>query len=178
VQYEGVIYNALVLALFYVENPGFMTCGFGYHPADVEHLVILSDDAGVNRHVYFGAHGAGEGTWKRWDECETDDGRLVAYMSPYSNAMYPAKGRYMRVGGIANDYCDGKGRVWIPEETEFEDATAQIWSDSHYQVKRGINTPKNISPPVGRSITSWERFLLFIPAIKKKVAGQKRLVWI
>jgi len=177
--YHGAIYKAFVLSLFFASNPGFLCCNFGYHPADVEHIVVLVDPQDETpKHVYFAAHGSGQGVWRTWSECEkTNNQKLVVYVSSGSNGMYPNRGRYWRIGGFANDLCDGRGKHWSPNENDFEDATNQSWSDSHFQVRRGINTPKNIAPPVNQSITSIERFLLFVPKVKEEVNKRPRLAW-
>lgn len=178
VTYLGVVYKAVVLSLFYAENPGYY-CKIGYHPADVEHVVILYDIlTNEPKHVYFSAHGKGEGTWVPFDKCvKNEAGGLVVYVSPTSNAMYPKARIYWRLGGVVNDVCKDEVR-WIPRPNDFQDAVSQSWSESHYQVAKGINSPKNISPPVEKSISDSDRFLFFLPCVRKKIQDQSRLEWL
>ena len=177
--YLGAVYKAIVLSLFYDVNPGYFCCKIGFHPADVEHIVVLYDMlTNEPKHVYFAAHGKGEGMWLPYEQCmKNEAGGLVVYVSPTSNAMYPNAGRYMRLCGVANDVCED-GLRWVPGTHDFQDALSQSWSDTHYQVAKGINSPKNISPPVAKSITPLERVFLFLPNVKGKLDDLERLQWI
>lgn len=179
VTYKSIEYKAVVLSLFYTVNPGYC-CKIGYHPVDIEHLVILIDPVTDKpEHVYFSAHGKGEGTWLPFEDCiKNANGLLVVYVSPSSNAMYPFPGTYWRLGGVANDVCSNNGKSWFPRIEDFENAESQRWSDSHYQIAKGINSPKNISPPVERSINATQRFFMFLPNVRKEVRSQPRLEWV
>lgn len=183
--WRGKTYLALFYMIFYAHNPGykpFRLCGIGKslgeHAADIEHLVILFENEDLTKPavVYFGAHGTGQGQWVAWDKCEKNsEGALRLYVSPTSHAMYPKPGCYLRIFGFANDVTTKKGASWTPAPADFVHSHDQSWSDSHYQVARGINTPKNMSEPASTSITPHERFLMALPAIRKKLKVSVRI---
>ena len=174
VEWQGVEYNALYLVLFFMVNPGYAS--IGYHPGDVEKIIILKDkDTNQPKYVYYGAHGHGEGVWVPWDKCEKQQDSLIVYVSPTSHGMYPRRKKYMRVFGFANDKCDGKGERWHPQPEDFEDASKQSWSQSHFQVIRGINSPLNSPEPSIASITTFQRFFLPLPFILKRVKNQPKI---
>lgn len=175
VEYQGQVYLALYLSLFFMVNPGYAS--IGYHPADVEKVVILRDIATQEpRHVYYCAHGHGEGIWIPWDKCEKSrDNALLVYVSPASHAMYPHRGRYLRMFALVNDNCDGRGEEWRPTPADFENAAAQTWSQTHFQVIRGINTPLNSPEPAESSITTAQRIFLPLPCVQKKVKSVNKI---
>lgn len=78
----------------------------GYHPGDVEYVIIL--EAGSDKLAYFSAH-AGEGRWYRWEECEVEDGALIVYVALNSHANYPHAGTTWRLCGLANDVTSSRG---------------------------------------------------------------------
>jgi hypothetical protein len=175
---EKGTWDALYISLFWQRNPGYKILGcipVGSHDADVEKLVVLVDpDSKQPKWVYFGAHGKGEGVWKRWNDCEFEAGTqaLKVYVAPTSNAFYPHAGRYMRVFGFANDVCiDSPMHYWRPSVKDFTDASMQSWTSTHYQVRPGINSPMNTPDPVTSSITPYQRFFLAIPFVKKLVTS-------
>lgn len=178
VSYKGILYSAMILSLFFENNPGYCWGTLGQHKGDIEHLVVLHNDYEA-KHVYFGAHGNAQGTWVPYDECEKNaEDALVVYVSPTSHGFYPRANTYWRIGGFANDVCLGDGERWSPSYMDFEDASKQSWTHSHYQVVRGINTPMNLSPPASRGIKPWERFFLFVPVIRNHIKNIKRLEYI
>lgn len=184
-------YIALYYAVFYAANPGFHVCccmgsgrtggsrasGIGYHEADVERIVILLDEhTRWPRWVYYGAHGGGQGCWRRWEDAEkAHDGVLVVYVSYRSHGFYPSAGTYWRAFGLANDIT-GDGVRWRPRlDEDFQDAMAQTWTLSHFQVRRGINGPQNAVDPSATSITAWERFALALPMVRSRLAAAPKL---
>lgn len=180
VRFRGQEWFSITFSLFFLNNPGYSIFGYtvGEHAVDVECITVLFDLGCIEPSwVYFRAHGKGQGVWREWKDCERNtmrcDGEerevLNVYVSPMSHGMYPEGRNYPRLFGLANDVCDGDGELWIPGEACRCDARKQSWSESHYQVKRGINTPANISPPLDRSISDVERFCLVLPAIAKRV---------
>lgn len=177
VTFKGKVWDGLFYSLFWTVNPGYDICGktFGYHPADVETLVILHDDMKMPKWVYFGAHSKGQGVWKEWTKCDfTEDGKkITVYVSPQSHAFYPCAKTYYRICGFANDVCRGDGEMWSPRVDDFEDSALQTWSKTHYQVKRGINTPLNVSDPAESSIGCLGRFFICLPQIFKLVCIQR-----
>lgn len=174
VEYQNQIYSALYLILFFMVNPGYMSIGF--HPADVEKIIILRDQITKEpRYVYYGAHGHGEGMWLPWSKTERYQNSLLVYVSPTSHGMYPYRKRYMRLFGTANDECDGKGERWRPQHSDFEDATKQSWSLTHYQVSRGINSPANSPDPSIASITPFQRFFLPLPCVYNKIKKKPKI---
>lgn len=203
VSFAGHAYLAVYVAMFFAENPGYGGAlakampsrkeAFGWHEADVERLVLLYEEqenqgsqgsqgsqGGRERPspswVFFGAHGNGQGLWLPYDQCEkADDGRLRVYVaSETSNALYPRKGRYWRAGGFANDVTRG-GVSWRPEAWDFVHSGAQSWSLTHYQVRRGINSPLNVADPEARGIGAWARFFLLLPCVKKRVQSTPKV---
>lgn len=159
----GDVWGELTISLFFAENPGYRVCGVpvGRHAADVERVVVLfSRDTGRPAHVYFGAHGRGQGVWRSWDACEfARPGVLRVHVASKSNAMYPRRGTYRRVLGAANDVCDGRGGTAAYLVSELTDAAAQSWS-GRYQVAPGINSPLHVPPPSETSVTPLQRLLL------------------
>jgi hypothetical protein len=171
--YKGKQWDALYLVLFYRYNPGYKVFGkiAGFHEADVEKLVVLySKDTKQPTWVYFGAHGRGQGVWVEYSKCKfTENGELLAFVSPTSHGFYPQPKRYWRVCFFANDVCDEHGEQWTPSFEDFEPSENQVWSNTHYQVRPGINSPFNTPQPNEHSITTWERILLFLPSVRKMI---------
>lgn len=171
--YKGQVWDALFLVLFYECNPGYKVFGkiAGFHEADVEKLVVLySKETKQPTWIYFGAHGRGQGTWMEYKNCNfTTDGELRAFVSPTSHGFYPQLKRYWRVCFAANDVCDEQGEQWKPSPFDFEPSEKQIWTRSHYQVRPGINSPFHTPNPNEHSIKSWERILLCLPFVRKRI---------
>lgn len=70
------------------------------HVSDREYVVIrVQNDKPVG--VYFSNHDGGY--WKKWKNVQTRDGRLLAYVSNESHAMYHKPGTHMRLFGFGND---------------------------------------------------------------------------
>lgn len=176
-------YIALYYILFFKENPGYtpgaplITKAIGKHPGDVESIVLLLDpETHKLEQVYFSAHGKGQGMWLPFEKCEkAPDGTLRVYVAPASNAMYPSPGFYARFFGIANDVVSAKSAPWRPEPMDFLHSHKQQWSETHYQIEKGINNPKNLADPPETSITNFERFMLAFPNIRKKLAKLPRM---
>lgn len=130
--------------------------------------------------VYFGAHSGGHGCWRRWEECNqvvTQEGYLVlrVYVSPRSHAFYPGPGTWLRAFGVMNDVT-AADNVWMPKKDDYENAHAQSWSTSHFQVKRGINGPQNCIDPSVSSITFSQRaFGLAFASVRGRLAQQPRI---
>jgi hypothetical protein len=84
----------------------------GYHEGDREHVIMLLDKGTFQvKHVFFKAHGKGQGVWLPWEECEkTYDGKLKVYVARGSHACYPHPQTYIRIFGLANDLCSDRGR--------------------------------------------------------------------
>jgi hypothetical protein len=171
--YKDQKWDALFLVLFYQTNPGYKVLWkiAGFHEADVEKLIVLySKETKQPTWVYFGAHGRGQGTWIKYNKCKfTADGTLRAFVSPTSHGFYPQLQRYSRVCFAANDVCDEQGEQWTPSPTDFERSENQVWSNTHFQVRPGINSPFNTPSPNEHSIRSWERILLCLPFVRKRI---------
>lgn len=137
---------------YYTMNNGIGCCflcpdsqAMGNHPDDTEGVVILKNSDGKPEHVYFNAHGQGQGMWCTWDECEkTMDGTLIVYVARYSHASYPKAGLYLRGFGFANDLTSSTGRYIMYNSESFATAPTEM-----------ITKPL----PSG-SITPWLRFTL------------------
>ncbi len=118
--HDHLPYDKYEYAFQYSENGaiGCLSCCcprascLGYHEHDREKLILLtSPNTHQIQHVYFKAHGRGQGLWLPWSECEkTPDGHLIAYVAKGSHAFYPRPERYWRVFGFANDICSNRGQ--------------------------------------------------------------------
>ena len=70
------------------------------HVSDREFVVIRVRD-GKPVGVYFSNHDGGY--WRKWEHVQTRDGRLLAYVSRESHAMYHNSGTHWRLLGLGND---------------------------------------------------------------------------
>lgn len=141
--YKDRSYNAYKMSFLYPTNPGFrvLSMTLGYHQYDTEYLIFL-----VNKYnqrlewVFFSAHSTAEGNWRAIEDCRFDaTGRLLAYVSPTSHAMYPDPGRHFRLYGIANDVTVENGVVWyVPRVVE-----VQAGQDSRSNYNRTIIPPEH-----------------------------------
>jgi hypothetical protein len=181
VTYNGKMWISITYSLFFRVNPGYKVACWraGYHPVDVERVVVLFDQfSGGPQHVFFGAHGRGQGVWQRYTDCDMHllgDNQvpvLKVYVARESNAIYPNKKTYIRVFGFANDSCKGDGELWIPGTKDRCNASKQSWTSTHSQIAPGINSPSNITVPWTSSITNKQRFFLAFPFVRKRVIGQ------
>lgn len=117
-EYQGVSYLTVELEFEYEENGaiGLGWCCFpksrclGYHERDRESIFILYDNNYIPRHVYFKAHGRGQGMWVPYHECETENGKLVVYVARASHAFYPYAKIYWRAFIFASDLTSNTGR--------------------------------------------------------------------
>jgi len=160
--HNGKIYDVITLSFHYNENMA-IGCGWwcfpyssklGYHPNDIEYVSIYSLHGQVEK-VYFSAHGRGQGVWKSWSDCEkTADGNLVIYVALNSHACYPSRGLYIRIFGLANDLCSGRGKsIHLSEQN--------LIQSYNYSFNNGVSLYKSLRPkPPDTSITSWQRFAL------------------
>lgn len=174
--YKERTYLALYYVFFFEHNPGYTVCcasNLGHHPADVERVVILLDPVSLKPcHVFFGAHGNGQGTWLPYDECDKGPGGAIrVYVSPMSHGLYPKSKTYARALCCANDSTINVNHIWRPMKTDFQKSWAQSWSNRYYQVAKGINNPKNVPDPECRSITTMERIFLALPQIRNRVSS-------
>lgn len=175
VAFQGKNYTGLYYIFFYAVNPGYEVCcvtDVGQHPADVERIVVLFDNISYQpKWVFFGAHGNGQGEWVPWNKCcKTEDGILRVFVSPTSNGFYAKERTYHRALCMANDSTVGVDHCWRPTQSNFQKSWEQSWSNSHYQVARGINNPRNVPDPESRSVTFNERFCLPLPHIRKRLS--------
>lgn len=116
-EYQGASYLMLELEFEYEENGaiGFGWCCFpkssclGYHEGDIESIFILYDHNSNPRHIYFKAHGRGQGMWVPYHECETENGKLVAYVARASHAFYPYAKIWWRIFFLASDLTSNTG---------------------------------------------------------------------
>lgn len=179
VRYKSNNYFAIAYYLFYSMNPGYTCCmkRFGQHNADIEYiLILLNENTKQPEHVYFSAHGTGQGTWLPWNKCNiSKDGNLCVYVSPESNANYPFPKLYKRIFGVANDNPKGGGRVWKPKQEDYHNAHKQSWSYKQFQIVNGINNPINVKLPTESSISNRQRFLLAFSSIQKELKQQPRI---
>ncbi|GBG72666.1 hypothetical protein CBR_g12238 [Chara braunii] len=166
--YQGVEYTAITYSLYYVENPspafgGLFPRNVGYHEGDVEKLTILYSKDPYREwepcHVYFFAHGSGQGIWLPWGECQhTDDNYLIVYVAKNSHASYYLPGTYVRIFGVANDHCSERGKHLR--------VSAYLKAFDH-QVNKGVHLSASAAIPPQRSVKPWERFAW--PIVSKKV---------
>ena len=119
--YYGKKYYSITYYMFYKENYAIGLNGIfptnknlGYHDKDIEHIRILYNFITLKpEYVYFSAHSQ-EGIWKKFEECELINNKLIIYISNGSHACRPYKGIYFRIFGFANDYCSDKGNFIVP----------------------------------------------------------------
>jgi hypothetical protein len=144
--YKGIVYDSIEYAFDYAESIAeacFFCCPksscCGYHLGDHEKVILLKLNNNIE-HVYFNAHGVGEGMWKRWQDCDKDtDGNLIAYVSRGNHAFYPEPKTYLRIFGFSNDQCSNRGLSLKTNIT-------------------GLHTDEHV--PRQHSITPTERFFL------------------
>lgn len=154
-------YEVTTYSFFYTENlaigvgwrcfPRAKT--LGYHPHDIEYVSVYSHD-GQSELVYFAAHSRGQGFWVPWEKCEFSEGHLVVYVARNSHACYPHSGVYVRVFGMANDVCSGRGlhQVFTDED---------LVPSYDHTFDNGIRLCKALRPaPPLQSMTALGRFLL------------------
>lgn len=179
--YQGRVWVAVTYMLFYDKNPGYRIACWraGAHAVDLERIVVLFDIVTLEpEHVFFGAHGRGQGMWCKYSDCdkhvvgENQVEVLKVYVAPQSNAFYPNSKTYWRVFGFANDVCTGDKKLWMPGYDVRCDVTRQSWTTTHHQLGPGINAPTNITVPWTSSITNKQRFFLAFPQVRKKVIEQ------
>lgn len=146
--FMGDNYNFTEYAFEYESNDtiGRFWCCFpnsnclGYHKGYLEKIILLYDEDGNPKYVYFNAHGRGEGMWLPYEDCEKNDqGDLIIYVARGTHAFYPHGEIYWRVFGLANDLCSREGQS--------------------YRI-HSIKTHSNPFHPPQSSIKHWERFLL------------------
>eukprot|EP00210_Caulerpa_lentillifera_P007476 g7143.t1 len=128
----------------------------GYHLHDVEGIIVLFDKHSQEpRHVYYKAHGFGQGVWRKWEECEkSEDGSLVAYVARGSHAMYPSSTRVRRILGLANDQVSRDGASLIIQKSNVVEAT-------NFRFARGIKLKDEVPKIPNTSISIAQR--IFFP---------------
>lgn len=153
-------YTIVTYSFYYRTNPAIGCVGrcfpdsafWGYHPHDLEKITVLYA-AGEPRHVFFFAHGRGQGMWVPWSEClTTGDGALVVYVANNSHASYPRPGRYTRAAGLLNDECLDGGKILRPLFRRAEDKKLSPGG--------GVRLTRAAVRPPAVSITPFERFFL------------------
>jgi hypothetical protein len=128
--YQGRQYMYVEYQFNYEAN-GAIGCGhycfprakcLGFHEGDQESIIMLLDGCGRVEHVYFRAHGRGQGTWKSREECEFDQhDNLITYVARGSHAFYASPGVKWRAFGFANDRCSTRGIALMAFPTEEHD---------------------------------------------------------
>jgi hypothetical protein len=121
-EYNKKKYYSITYYMFYKENYAIGLNGIfprnkllGYHNKDIEHVRILYNYYTLEpEYVFFSAHNQ-EGVWKKYKDCEFNNKNLVVYIACNSHACKPHKGIYLRIFGLANDYCSNKGAYIIPK---------------------------------------------------------------
>eukprot|EP00210_Caulerpa_lentillifera_P009273 g8838.t1 len=134
----------------------------GYHKHDVEGIVVLFEkETKEPKHVYFKAHGTGQGSWRRWEECEkTPEGSLVVYIAWGSHATYPTAKEVTRIFGLANDRVSSNGEIRIITQNDFVPAKPVKFG-------KGIAIHNEIPALPNRSIMKLERMAL--PLLQTRV---------
>lgn len=126
-KYKNEKYKAILYEIYYKTN-GAIGLGkslfpksefLGYHPIDLERIIILYDVlSDLPAFVYFSAH-RDEGKWLPYHECEINShGDLKVYIAKYSHANYPSSGVWARIYGLANDLCSSSGMRIVPDFIE------------------------------------------------------------
>lgn len=167
--YLGKSYIYRSFRWYYTQNPAIGCCyvspstkWLGSHQHDVEGITILFDDSDIPCHVYFHAHGIGQGNWRTWDACaKTSQGLLIVYVARGSHASYPMEGVYLRAFGFANDCTSRHGICKI-----YQDFLKFNASESVVIEGKRFSTPiRKALPPTSFSL--WKR--LFLPCCLPKI---------
>jgi hypothetical protein len=114
--YNGSKYFSITYYLYFQENYAIGLNGLflksealGYHLTDIENIRILYNiDSYTPEYVFFSSH-AQEGIWKKFNDCIFNNNKLVIYVSLSSHALRPLSKVYLRMFGLANDYCSNYG---------------------------------------------------------------------
>lgn len=167
--YNGKRYLRFTYEIYFAENGAIGLNGInryhpslGYHPKDIERIIILHDTKSYEPvFVFFSAH-AQEGKFYPFNKCLFENGRLVVFSALNSHALHPKAGVVWRVFGLANDYCSNYGDHI--DLTLVEDNSINYFA----QNEEVINTP-------------FKRFLLpfyqsKIPEMKKKQAEEEAML--
>lgn len=111
-QFRGEEYDAERLFFLYQQNPGYWFGTLGYHQGDTEGITFLSKN-GELVYVIFSVHSKREAFIMKPDECKYDnEGYLLGFVAPNSNATYPEPGIHWRIFGVANDITSTYGKIW------------------------------------------------------------------
>lgn len=134
----------------------------GYHKHDVEGVVVLFEkETKEPKHVYFKAHGTGQGCWRAWEDCEkTPEGSLIVYIAWGSHATYPCAKEVTRIFGLANDRVSAKGEFRVIAKDDFIPAKPVHFAS-------GIAIHDAIPALPHKSISKLERFAL--PLLQKNL---------
>lgn len=163
--YRKIEYTMITYSFYYNNNPGIGCIGncfptskfWGYHTHDLEKITVLYDGAGEPQHVYFFAHGRGQGMWVPWSDCtKATDGALVVYVAKNSHASYPVAGTYARACGLLNDECLEGGKILRPLLRKAEDVKISAGG--------GVRLLQAPVPPPSHSLTPFQRFFLCLYA--------------
>lgn len=147
--FRGQEYDAVRLAFLYKSNPGYWWGTFGKHPKDVEGVVFLFKNNRLE-YVVFSIHGKKWAMIRTPETCHYDDeGFMLGYVAPKSNATYPEPKTYWRIYGLAND------------KTCFLNSGGVVWPVS--PILHTNDLPKPVL--VNQTLTKHERF--FYPSIYK-----------
>lgn len=159
--YNGNPYLRVTYQIYFAENGAIGLNGvdiyntnLGYHPKDIERIIILHNlNSKEPKYVFFSAH-AQEGKWYPFSKCLFENRRLVVYSSLNSHSLHPKAGVIWRVLGFANDYCSNYG--YHINLTAIEDNSINYFA----QNEEVINTP-------------FKRFLL--PFYQSKIPEMKKI---
>ena len=144
-----------------------MLLTLGYHAHDVEGVYILFDPKTKKpRHVYYKAHGFGQGEWKPWEECDkTENGALIVYFAVNSHATYFRDGYFRRIFGFANDRTSRRGRrIPISGDHCIHVTATKNADDRPFNLESVIPDLSNIS------ISARER--TFFPLLQNKIKAR------
>ena len=141
----------------------------GYHPHDVEGVYILFDPKTKEpRHVYYKAHGFGQGEWKPWEQCrKTANGALIVYFAVNSHATYYKAGYFRRIFGFANDRTSDRGR-----RVPISDSHCVHVSATQNAVKKPYKLEDQIPWLANISISAGERTCF--PFFQRKIVARGR----
>ena len=95
----------------------YLDVRYGEHYQDFEHITLrFARRTGGSVSlvgIYFAAHTSHEGVWRAPGEVSWLGGHPVAYVAYGSHGSYPKPGTYLRIFGLASDFCRA-GRLWRP----------------------------------------------------------------
>lgn len=117
-------YYQIAYFFFFGYNDGYNICCkvYGEHVFDLEHVTVqvLKNNMKIQK-IFYSAHGSREGSWVPLNKIEFKEGHPVVYIAKGSHGCYHKKGIFLRIWGLANDWCN-RGYLWKPFPIEVKES--------------------------------------------------------